>query len=272
VTQRAVATVIGVECAKLRGQLALRVLLAVCAIGPFAFVAAMRLQASVPEDTLFGRGVKESGFATPLVVLGFATLWVIPVLTAVIAGDLFAAEDRYGTWGTLLTRSRSRSDIFVGKVVTALAFSALALAALAASSIAAGIVGIGSQPLVDLSGISLAPARAVSRIALAWASVLPPAFGFTALAVLLSIITRSSVAGVGLPVVAALAMQLSGYVDGPDAPRRLLMTYGFDTWHGLLTEPPFYHPLIYSTAASIAYCVLCLAVAHRVFGQRDINR
>jgi ABC-2 type transport system permease protein len=270
-TLRAITTVTGVECAKLRDQLAPRLVLAVCALGPFAFIAAMRLQNSTPDDTLFGRHVKESGFATPLVVLGFATLWVVPALTAVVAGDMFAAEDRYGTWRALLTRSRSRGEIFAGKVATAFCFSALALAVLAASSLVAGLIGIGSQPLVDLSGMPLAPARAMGRIAAAWASVLPPAFGITAVAVLLSIVTRSSVAGVGLPVVAALAMQLSVYIDGPDAPRRLLVTYGFGAWHGLLTEPPYYRPLVYGTTVSIAYLVVCLAVAHRVIVRRDID-
>ena len=123
VTLRGVRAVVGVECAKVGAQLKARAVLALCVAGPFAFVAAMRVQSEMPEDTLFGRALKESGFATPLVILGFAALWVFPVLTAVIGGDLFSAEDRYGTWATALTRSRTRAEVFAGKVVTALGFS-----------------------------------------------------------------------------------------------------------------------------------------------------
>jgi ABC-2 type transport system permease protein len=268
---RGVLVVAGVECSKLRVQPKARVLLAACMAGPFGFAAAMRLQSIVPEDTLFGRSVKESGFATPLVVLGFAALWIFPVLASVVGGDLFSAEDRYGTWPTLLTRSCSRGEVFAGKVLTALGFSSLAVAALAVSSVAAGVLVVGPQPLIDLSGAMLSPPQALVRVALAWTSVLAPTFGFTAVAVLLSVATRSSAAGIGLPVVAGLAMQLYAYVDGPEAVRRLLIASAFGAWHGLLTEHPYYRPLVYGTAVSGGYVVVCLVVAHRMLRRRDIG-
>jgi ABC-2 type transport system permease protein len=263
--------VAGVECSKLAAQSKARVVLATCIAGPFAFATAMRVQSSVPEDTLFGRSVKESGFAAPLVVLGFAALWVFPVLTSVVGGDLFSAEDRYGTWATVLTRSRSRADVFAGKVVTAFGFSLLVVAVLALSSVAAGVLVVGAQPLVDLSGALLSPAQAAVRVALAWVSVLPPALGFTAVAVLLSVATRSSAAGIGLPVVAGLAMQLYAYIDGPEAIRRLLITSAFGAWHGLLTQPPYYRPLVHGAMVSGTYLVVCLVVAYRMLQRRDIG-
>ena len=232
----------------------------------------MRVQSSVPEDTLFGRSVKESGFASPLVVLGFAALWVFPVLTSVVGGDLFSAEDRYGTWTTVLTRSRSRAEVFAGKVLTALGFSSLAVAALAVSSVAAGVLVVGAQPLIDLSGTLLPPAQALVRVALAWASVLPPAFGFTA---------------AGRAVVGGHAEQRgrhrtacrrrgwrcssTPFVDGPEVVRRLLITSAFGAWHGLLTEPPYYGPLVHGTTVSGAYFVVCLVVAYRMLRRRDIG-
>lgn len=268
---RGVLAVVGVERAKLSAQFKARLVLGVCAATPFGFAAAMRMQTSVPSDTLFGRAVKESGFAVPLVVLGFATLWAFPVLASVVGGDLFSAEDRYGTWSAVLTRSRSRTEIFAGKVVTALGFTVLAVTVLALSSVAAGVLIVGRQPLIDLSGVLMPPARALSHVALAWVSVLVPAFAFTALAVLLSITTRSSVAGVGLPVVAGLTMQLLTLVDGPEAARRLLMTSAFNAWHGLLTEPPYYWPLVHAAAIGGAYFVVFLVGAFRVLRRRDIG-
>src|SRR5262245_13167444 len=176
-------------------QFKTRALLAACLLGPLVFAITMRIQSSVPADTLFGRAVTETGFAIPLVVLGFSALWAFPVLTGVIGGDLFSAEDRYGTWKTVLTRSRSRREVFAGKVLTALGFSSLAVILLAVSSVAAGVLVIGRQPLMDLSGNLLAPGQAAGRVVLAWVSVLPPAFAFTGMAVLLSVATRSSAAG-----------------------------------------------------------------------------
>jgi len=262
--------VVGVECSKLAAQAKARVVLAASAAGPFAFATAMRVQSSVPEDTLFGRSVKESGFAVPLVVLGFAALWLLPVLTSVVGGDVFSAEDRYGTWKTVLTRSRSRSEVFTGKLVAALGFSLLAVSVLALSSMAAGVLLIGSQPLINLSGVLLAPSQALTRVALAWTTVLLPAFGLTAIAVLLSIATRSSVVGVGVPVVASLVMQLYSFVDGPEVIRQALITSAFGAWHGLLADPPYYGPLVRGSMVSVAYFVVCVVIAHRVLLQRDI--
>jgi ABC-2 type transport system permease protein len=272
VSVRGVLAVAGVEWSKLVAQLKVRAVLAACVTSPFAFAAAMRAQSSVPADTRFGRSVTDSGFAVPLVVLGFAALWVLPVLASVVGGDVFSAEDRYGTWTTVLTRSRSRAEVFGGKVLTALCFSAVAVAALAVSSVAAGCLVIGRQPLIDLSGVLLSPAQALVRVALAWVSIVPPTFGVTALAVLVSVSTRSSAAGIGLPVVAGLMMQLYAFVDGPEAVRRLLITSAFGAWHGLVTEPRYYGPLVHGTAVSGAYLIACLAVAYRMLRQRDIGR
>jgi ABC-2 type transport system permease protein len=265
------SAVTGVECSKLAAQFKARIVLAACAVGPFAFAVAIRVQSSVPSDTLFGRSVKESGFAVPLVVLGFAALWALPVLTSVVGGDLFSSEDRYGTWKTVLTRSRSRGEMFAGKVLTALGFSLLAVAVLAVSSVAAGWLFVGPAPLIDLSGILLSPSQALKRVGLAWASVLPPTLGFTALAVLLSVATRSSAAGIGLPVVAALTMQLYAFVDGPETVRRLLITSAFGAWHGLLSEPAYYGPLVDGTIVSVAYFIVCLTIAYCMLRRRDIG-
>lgn len=267
-----VFAIVGVECAKLAAQRKAQLLLAICLVGPFGFALAMRVQSSLPTDTLFGRAANESGFAVALVVLGFAGLWAFPVLTGIVGGDLFSAEDRHGTWATVLTRSRSRAEIFAGKTLTAIGFSLTAIGLLAASSIVAGILVIGFTPLVDLSGELLPPGQALSRVVLAWMSVLPPALGFTALGILLSVATRSSAAGIGLPVVIGLVMQLLAFVDGPEAARRLLLTYAFGGWHGLLFEPAFHGPLIHGTAVSVIYLVVCLAIAYRLLQRREIGR
>src|SRR5262249_56287213 len=142
---------------------------AACVIAPIGFAIVIRIQDSVPEDTLFGRAVKESGFAVSLVVLGFAALWALPVLTSIVGGDAFASEDRHGTWKTVLTRSRSRSDLFAGKVLASLGFTALAVAVLAASSIVSGLLVIGRQPVIDLSGMLVEPSPALVQGTLAWA-------------------------------------------------------------------------------------------------------
>ena len=264
-------SVAGVEWAKLVAQMKVRILLAACVIAPFGFAVAMRVQSSLPVDTLFGRAVKESGLAVSLVVLGFAALWAFPVMTSVVGGDLFSSEDRYGTWKTVLTRSRSRVEVFAGKVLIALVFSMLAVSALAASSVAAGALVIGRQPLIDLSGLLIPSGQALVRVALAWASV-PPALGFTAPSPCWCQWPRGAVQpGSDCLSSLGLTMQLLAFIDGPEILRRLLITSAFGAWHGLLAEPRYYGPVIHGTAVSGAYFVICLTMAYRMLRQRDIG-
>ena len=171
----------------------------------------------------------------------------------------------------VLTRSRSRAELFAGKVLTALGCSIFAVGALAASSIAAGVLIVGAQPLIDLTGALHHGTAAAVRVVLAWTSVLPPALAFTGLAVLLSVATKSSAAGIGLPVVIGLIMQLVAFVDGPEPLRRVLITSAFGAWHGLLSEPPYYRPLVDGLVVSGLYLAGCLLVAYSLLRRRDIG-
>jgi ABC-2 type transport system permease protein len=156
-------------------------------------------------------------------------------------------------------------------VLAALGSASLALLALAISSIAAGVLVIGAQPLIDLTGAPVASAPALVRVASAWITALLPALAFAGLALLVSVGTRSSAAGIGLPVVLGLLMQLVAFVDIPEAARLLLITSAFGSWHGLLSEPAYYGPLIRGTTVSGIYLVVCLVVAYRMLRRRDIG-
>src|SRR3954471_4911001 len=100
------------EGIKLRAQLRTKALLLGAVIVPVAVVIVVHSQPRPPKDTLFGRFATENGFAMALLVLGFASQWLLPLLTAIVAGDIFASEDQHGTWKTVLTRSVSRSALF----------------------------------------------------------------------------------------------------------------------------------------------------------------
>jgi ABC-2 type transport system permease protein len=270
-TLRGVGAVAGVELSKLLAQLKVRLLFAVCVVAPFGFAAVVLIQTSLPTDTLFGRAVKDSGLAVSLVILGFAALWGLPAVSSIAGGDVFSAEDRHNTWKTVLTRSRTRTEIFAGKLVAALGVSAAAVIVLALSSLAAGVLVVGAQPIVGLSGVLLSPQDASARIGLAWLSVLPPVLALTAVAMAVSIITRSGAAGVGLPVLGALAMQLLALIDGPELPRRLLITSAFGAWHGLLADPHFYGPLFDAMLVSAGYTAAAVFLGYRTLRQQEIG-
>src|SRR3954453_6409956 len=99
------------ELVKLLAQWRIRLLAIACWVAPAVFVGLVSRQSTLPADTLFGRWMGTTGWAGSLVVLGFASTWLLPLLAALVAGDAFAAEDRLGTWRHLLVAVRSPGRI-----------------------------------------------------------------------------------------------------------------------------------------------------------------
>ncbi|GGU96572.1 hypothetical protein GCM10010211_74920 [Streptomyces albospinus] len=138
------------ELVKLVAQWRIRLLVLACWIAPAFFVAAVSQQSTLPVDTLFGRWMHATGWAGPLVVLGFAGTWALPLLTSVVAGDVFAVEDRLGTWRHLLVAVRSPRRIFAAKAFASLTVLLLLVAGLACSSAAGGIAATFNAPLAGV--------------------------------------------------------------------------------------------------------------------------
>lgn len=263
------AAVYRVELRKLAAQARVRVAAGLALAGPFLFAGGLSLQDSVPADTLFGRWSLSSGFALPLLVLGFAGAWVFPLLACLVAGDIAAAEDAHGTWPVLLTRSVSRGQVLAGKALAAMTYTVTVLAVAALSSLAAGVLVIGRQPLVGLSGTEIPPGRAAVLVLASWAACLPPAIGFTALGLFFSGLSRRAAVGIGAPVVLGLLMQLASLVGGLAGVRFLLLGSAFDGWHAIVTDRPYTGPLVQGVLVSVAYTVLALAAARELLLRRD---
>ncbi|HEY2354051.1 MAG TPA: ABC transporter permease [Gaiellaceae bacterium] len=258
------------ETAKLLAQWPTRLLPLVCVLAPVAFGLVLRIQSGVPADTLFGVWVHTSGFAVPLVILSFAGAWGFPIIAGIVGGDMFASEDRLGTWKTLLTRSCGREEIFLGKALTAFAYTVAMVVLLAAGSMLAGVVATGTQPLVGLTGQTVSSGNAAALTVASWGIALLPALGFTALALLISALTRSSAAGMLGPLVVALAMQLLGLFGSGDIVRTLLLSTTLDAWNGLFAAPSYTRPLAWAALISLCYITACLEGAWLSLRRRDI--
>jgi ABC-2 type transport system permease protein len=224
-----------------------------------------------PKDSLFGRYIHESGYAVPLLMLGFAAQWVLPLLTALVAGDIFASEDQHGTWKTVLTRSTSRAQLFWAKTLVSLGFALCVLVLLATSTIVSSVLIVGHQPLTGLTGQLIPSGQALRLVIASWATALAPLLGFTCLAILLSVLTRNPAFGIAAPVVIGMVMQLFGTLGGVEAIRPLLLTTPFESWHGLLAQHPFDSPLLGGLVTSAAWSVLCLTFAFVSLRGRDIT-
>jgi ABC-2 type transport system permease protein len=259
------------ELVKLFSQWRIRLLVLACWVAPAVFVALVSQQTSLPTDTLFGRWMHATGWAGALVMLGFSGTWALPLVTSVVAGDVFATEDRLGTWRHLLVAVRSTRRIFVVKALASLTVILLLVAGLACSSALGGIAAVGNRPLVGLDGHVLAPADAGGKILLAWVCVLAPTLALAAIGLLGSIALGRSPMGLLLPAVVALAMQLAQMLPLPVAVRLALPGYAFFAWTGLFASPLQLGPLLIGVGVSLVWAVSATALAYLLFVRRDFT-
>jgi ABC-2 type transport system permease protein len=259
------------ELIKLLARWPIRLALLVCWLGPGLLVAVISQQSSLPSDTVFGRWMSQTGWAGPLVVLTFSCSWVLPLVTSLVAGDVFAHEDRLGTWRHLLVAVRSPRRIFAAKALASLTVIMLLVAGLAASGIVGGLAAVGSRPLVGLDGHLLAPGQAAGAVLLAWAGTLAPTLAFAAVGLLGSVALGRSPMGLVLPALLALLLQIAQLLPLPVVVRVALPSYAFIAWRGLFTDPAQTGPLGVGVGVSLAFAVAASALAYLLFMRRDFT-
>src|SRR5436309_2279020 len=163
---------------------------------PLIFTFVLIVKTGGPNDIPLGRYVRQTGLATPFVVLFFMSIWAFPLIVALVAGDIVAAESHNGTLKTILTRSRDRGEIYVGKVLAALTYTVAAVVAMAAVGLLAAGVAWGFNPLTSLSGTTVSAAHGLVLLLGSIGVYLLPMAGIAAFGLLLSTVTRNSAAAV----------------------------------------------------------------------------
>jgi ABC-2 type transport system permease protein len=191
--------------------------------------------------------------------------------TSLVAGDVFASEDRLGTWRHLLVAVRSPRRIFAVKALASLTIIVLLMSGLAASGVIGGLAAAGNRPLVGLDGHLLAPGEAGTAVLLAWASALAPTLAFAAVGLLGSIAFGRSPLGLVMPALLAVIIQIAQLLPLPVVVRVALPSYAFIAWHELFTDPAQTGPLLIGEAVSIVLAVTAAALAYRLFTHRDFT-
>jgi len=260
------------ELRKLRAQKRTYLGLVGAMLVPIAFVVALAAQnAAGPSDVPLGRGLRETGLAVPFVVLFFMSIWGLPLVTALVAGDIVASESHNGTLKTILTRSRERGQVFAGKTCAAATYTLVALFAMVALGVAAGVIEFGWHPLTSLSGTKVAPLTGLGLLALSSLVYAWPLLAIAAFGILLSTVTRNSAASVVGTLMFALLMQLLGALPGTEPIRPYLLGEQFSAWHGLLRRPTDWAPIERAAWVCALYAAVSLCAGYLVFLRRDVT-
>jgi ABC-2 type transport system permease protein len=238
---------------------------------PLAFIAGVSANGTEEMDGALFSQVVDSGLATPLVLLLFGSAFLFPLVAALVAGDIVAAEDQHGTLKTILTRSVDRGAVFAAKALAAVTYGLLALALFAVVATVTGIVAWGLDPLRSLSGTEIEVPRALALIGGTLAAYAPPLLAIASLALLLSTLARNSAAAVVGTLLIVVVMQIVVSVPGTEALEPYLLPRQLNAWQGLLRDPIDWAPIGHAAWVSALYVVPCLVVAARAFGRRDVT-
>jgi ABC-2 type transport system permease protein len=265
-----VLTVYRWELRKLRSQKRTYLGLGAAAVVPLIFVAAVAIRSGGPNDVAFGRYIHDTGLAIPLVLLLFGAIWMFPLITALVAGDIVAAEDHNGTLKTILTRSLERGQIFAGKTLAAATYATLAIVLMGVVAVSAGSLESGLNPLVTLSGTTISASHGLALVGASLLVYLMPILAVACIGLLLSTITRNSAAAVVGTLMFSLLVQLIGILPGLGGLRPYLLSTQFNAWQGLLRTPVDWAPIVRASWVCALYGFPSLAAAYVAFLRRDV--
>ena len=266
----AVLTIYRWELRKLRAQKRTYLGLGAAAAVPIIFAVALATQSGQPNDVAFGRYLHDTGLAIPLVLLLFGSVWMFPLITALVAGDIVAAEDRHGTLKTIFTRSVERHQIFLAKTLATASYAIVAIALMGVVAVVAGVLVSGFNPIITLTGTKVSAPRGLGLV---WASLLVyliPILSIACIGLLFSTLFRNSGAAVVSTLMFSLLIQLIGILPGLGALQPYLLSTQFEAWQGFLRVPVDWAPIVRAIWVCSLYALPALATALLVFLRRDV--
>jgi ABC-2 type transport system permease protein len=247
--------------------------LALAVILPLIFVLVQNLHAHGGHDqgNIFASHITQSGLATPVLMLLFLSVFMLPLIAALVAGDIVAAEDGNGTLKTILTRSVDRGQVFAAKALAAMTYATLAVFLSAAVATVAGVASWGFNHVVTFSDTVVSAPEGLLLVFAANAVYLIPLLAVTSIGVLLSTTTRNSAAAVVGTVGVTILLFIVAQIPGIEGIKPYLLTEQYENWHGLLRTPTDWTPIWHSAWVCALYAVPSLFAAYLVFLRRDVT-
>jgi ABC-2 type transport system permease protein len=222
------------------------------------------------NDNIFAAQITQSGLATPVLMLLFLSAFLLPVVAALVAGDIFANEDANGTFKTILTRSVDRGQVFAAKALAAMTYAAVAVFLSAAVATVAGIASWGFHAVRTFSGTVVTAPEALLLVFASNAIYLIPLLTIVGIGVLLSAATRNSAGAVVGTIGLVILLFILAQIPGLEGIQPYLLTEQFQAWQGLLRTPTDWAPIVHSAWVCALYGVPALIAAYLTLLRRDV--
>jgi ABC-2 type transport system permease protein len=260
------------ELRKLVSQVRTYLGLGLLAVLPLIFVVFESFhQQRDRHENIFAAQITQSGLATPVLMLLFMSGFFLPLVAALVAGDIVSNEDGNGTLKTILTRSVDRGQLFTAKALAAMTYALLAVLVAATVSTVAGLASWGFHSITTYSGTVVSAPEGLLLVFAANMAYLIPLLAIVAIGLLLSAATRNSAAAVVGTVGLVILLYIVSGIPGIEGIKPYLLTEQFENWHGLLRTPTYWAPITHSVWVCALYGVPSLFAGYLVLLRRDVT-
>ncbi|HEV3047188.1 MAG TPA: ABC transporter permease subunit [Solirubrobacteraceae bacterium] len=222
------------------------------------------------RDNIFAAQITQSGLATPVLMLLFMSGFFLPVVAALVAGDIFANEDGNGTLKTILTRSVDRGQVFAAKTMAAFTYATVVVLFTATVATLAGIGSWGFHSVRTFSDTVVSGPEALLLVLGINLAYLIPLFAIASIGLMLSAATRNSAGAVVGTIGLVILLFIVAQIPGLEGIQPYLLTEQLQNWQGLLRTPTDWAPIAHSAWVCALYGVPALAAGYLVLLRRDV--
>lgn len=200
----------------------------------------------------------------------------VPLLVALVAGDVLAGEANAGTMRLLLTKPVSRSSVVIVKYMASLVYSLLLLIWLAIIGLGLSIAIFGTGDMINLKSdafIMLLQDDIMWRYLLAFAFAALAMATVSALAVFLSVFADNSVGPIIGTMGVIIVLTIFSNLEIPlfNAIKPYLFTSHMIAWKGFFDAPVHYDAILNSVIVLLIYIVLFITATVIIFNKKDIQ-
>lgn len=200
----------------------------------------------------------------------------VPLLVALVAGDVLAGEANMGTLRLMLTKPVSRYGLVLTKYFSSIVYALLLLVWLAIVGLALSIWIFGTGDMINMKSdafVMLLENDIMWRYMLALVFAALAMATVAALAVFLSVFADNSIGPIigtmGIIIVLTIFSNLEIQVFNNIKP--YLFTTHMIAWKGFFDDPVPYGAIWQSVWVLLAYIVIFLGATMLIFGKKDIQ-
>lgn len=199
----------------------------------------------------------------------------MPLLVALVTGDLVSGEAANGTLRLLMTRPISRSQLLSSKIMAGSVYTFLLILWLGILAFGGGLFLFGTGDLIVLKSEELVILRAndvIWRFFAAFAVAFISLSVVTAYSIMLSCFVNNSIGPIIASMATLILFTIIGTLDFPlfEIIKPFLFTTHMVVWRNLFDDPIPWQAIFTSIGVMVAYIALFYTIAYYHFTKKDI--